>query len=148
MFLFFFFFFFTYFFFFYFFFFSSRRRHTRLTCDWSSDVCSSDLPGLMPQKTTRKPGASTSSSTRPRAASRSARVGEDMAMNVRDRLLAHVALGHFSLAGVDPSARLGVSRGRAERALAKDARRLAELQDRLHAEGRRSLLVVLQGMDT
>src|SRR6266480_8114769 len=29
----------------YFFFFSSRRRHTRLTCDWSSDVCSSDLTG-------------------------------------------------------------------------------------------------------
>src|SRR6267142_5126133 len=28
-----------------FFFFSSRRRHTRLTCDWSSDVCSSDLEG-------------------------------------------------------------------------------------------------------
>src|SRR5438477_2258156 len=26
------------------FFFSSRRRHTRLTCDWSSDECSSDLP--------------------------------------------------------------------------------------------------------
>src|SRR4051812_49983772 len=25
------------------FFFSSRRRHTRLTCDWSSDVRSSDL---------------------------------------------------------------------------------------------------------
>src|SRR3954466_12640235 len=23
-------------------FFSSRRRHTRLSCDWSSDVCSSD----------------------------------------------------------------------------------------------------------
>src|SRR4051812_19778989 len=34
-----------------FFFFSSRRRHTRLTCDWSSDVCSSDLvigPGGKP----------------------------------------------------------------------------------------------------
>src|SRR5256886_10881220 len=35
-----------------FFFFSSRRRHTRFDCDWSSDVCSSDLtattgvPGL------------------------------------------------------------------------------------------------------
>src|SRR5689334_23734292 len=27
-----------------FFFFSSRRRHTRWNCDWSSDVCSSDLP--------------------------------------------------------------------------------------------------------
>src|SRR5207237_3714776 len=25
------------------FFFSSRRRHTRFKCDWSSDVCSSDL---------------------------------------------------------------------------------------------------------
>src|SRR6266568_931277 len=33
-----------------FFFFSSRRRHTRWNCDWSSDVCSSDLPleGLAP----------------------------------------------------------------------------------------------------
>src|SRR6266853_3311587 len=28
----------------YFFFFSSRRRHTSFDCDWSSDVCSSDLP--------------------------------------------------------------------------------------------------------
>src|SRR6266480_6125603 len=31
----------------FFFFFSSRRRHTRLTCDWSSDVCSSDLGGVV-----------------------------------------------------------------------------------------------------
>src|SRR2546430_12568922 len=30
----------------FFFFFSSRRRHTRFDCDWSSDVCSSDLPWL------------------------------------------------------------------------------------------------------
>src|SRR5260370_37166846 len=29
----------------FFFFFSSRRRHTRFKCDWSSDVCSSDLTG-------------------------------------------------------------------------------------------------------
>src|SRR2546430_3119462 len=29
-----------------FFFFSSRRRHTRFDCDWSSDVCSSDLKGV------------------------------------------------------------------------------------------------------
>src|SRR5256886_15780312 len=28
------------------FFFSSRRRHTRFDCDWSSDVCSSDLNSL------------------------------------------------------------------------------------------------------
>src|SRR2546430_13138702 len=31
------------------FFFSSRRRHTRFDCDWSSDVCSSDL-GAKPAK--------------------------------------------------------------------------------------------------
>src|SRR5688572_31054307 len=30
-----------------FFFFSSRRRHTRFDCDWSSDVCSSDLLGAL-----------------------------------------------------------------------------------------------------
>src|SRR5256886_4480921 len=30
-----------------FFFFSSRRRHTRFDCDWSSDVCSSDLSGAL-----------------------------------------------------------------------------------------------------
>src|SRR2546430_3257482 len=29
------------------FFFSSRRRHTRFDCDWSSDVCSSDLDGAL-----------------------------------------------------------------------------------------------------
>src|SRR2546427_3076919 len=38
-----------------FFFFSSRRRHTRFDCDWSSDVCSSDLdddaePGALAQR--------------------------------------------------------------------------------------------------
>src|SRR5215213_10634336 len=32
---------------FFFFFFSSRRRHTRLVSDWSSDVCSSDLPACV-----------------------------------------------------------------------------------------------------
>ena len=29
------------------FFFSSRRRHTRYIGDWSSDVCSSDLPAVV-----------------------------------------------------------------------------------------------------
>src|SRR2546430_4254304 len=32
------------------FFFSSRRRHTRFDCDWSSDVCSSDLAELHAQR--------------------------------------------------------------------------------------------------
>src|SRR2546430_9744085 len=38
------------------FFFSSRRRHTRFDCDWSSDVCSSDLqPALagLPERVAR-----------------------------------------------------------------------------------------------
>src|SRR5207237_6078216 len=33
------------------FFFSSRRRHTRFKCDWSSDVCSSDLASLTFEET-------------------------------------------------------------------------------------------------
>src|SRR5690242_21450227 len=33
-----------------FFLFSSRRRHTILTCDWSSDVCSSDLEPADPNE--------------------------------------------------------------------------------------------------
>src|SRR2546430_13330831 len=47
------------------FFFSSRRRHTRFDCDWSSDVCSSDLRGgkdiasvsytAAPDKTVKQP---------------------------------------------------------------------------------------------
>src|SRR2546427_1286424 len=32
----------------FYFFFSSRRRHTRFDCDWSSDVCSSDLGQMKP----------------------------------------------------------------------------------------------------
>src|SRR2546427_12107071 len=33
------------------FFFSSRRRHTIFDCDWSSDVCSSDLGTVTPDST-------------------------------------------------------------------------------------------------
>src|SRR2546430_7070502 len=41
------------------FFFSSRRRHTRFDCDWSSDVCSSDLAPAMvrPQDGDTSPAA-------------------------------------------------------------------------------------------
>src|SRR5574337_971354 len=38
----------------FFFFFSSRRRHTRLSGDWSSDVCSSDLWGHEESDTTER----------------------------------------------------------------------------------------------
>src|SRR2546427_4872592 len=41
-----------------FFFFSSRRRHTRFDCDWSSDVCSSDvrLDEVVPLEPAAMPG--------------------------------------------------------------------------------------------
>src|SRR5207248_6977528 len=40
------------------FFFASRRRHTRSYGDWSSDVCSSDLPALDdPPRGRRAPGS-------------------------------------------------------------------------------------------
>src|SRR5256884_4012549 len=38
----------------FFFFFSSRRRHTRCSRDWSSDVCSSDLPVRVEELTTHQ----------------------------------------------------------------------------------------------
>src|SRR2546430_12745440 len=37
-------------------FFSSRRRHTRFDCDWSSDVCSSDLISFSSANETWKRG--------------------------------------------------------------------------------------------
>src|SRR5207237_2081172 len=43
---------------FFFFFFSSRRRHTRFKCDWSSDVCSSDLAGPFARQSGAKGPAS------------------------------------------------------------------------------------------
>src|SRR2546430_7274266 len=39
-------------------FFSSRGRHTRFDCDWSSDVCSSDLLGRPPLPTESSFGSS------------------------------------------------------------------------------------------
>src|SRR2546430_15894385 len=46
------------------FFFSSRRRHTRFDCDWSSDVCSSDLVQLELQALLRQAGGATDEAVR------------------------------------------------------------------------------------
>jgi PPK2 family polyphosphate:nucleotide phosphotransferase len=51
------------------------------------------------------------------------------------------------LAGIDPADRAGLKKKQAKERRGADLERLAELQDRLYAEGRRSLLVVLQGLD-
>src|SRR5205085_6016179 len=46
----------------FFFFFSSRRRHTRFDCDWSSDVCSSDLASITLSNVVSREGVSATSS--------------------------------------------------------------------------------------
>jgi PPK2 family polyphosphate:nucleotide phosphotransferase len=54
-----------------------------------------------------------------------------------------------NLAKIDPDDDGGLEKGKhAEKLLARDIERLFELQERLYAEGRRALLVVLQAMDT
>src|SRR5256886_12223701 len=53
-----------------FFFFSSRRRHTRFDCDWSSDVCSSDL--MQPPRKARIGSRSSQSRSKVRAKKRKA----------------------------------------------------------------------------
>ena len=56
--------------------------------------------------------------------------------------------GKFLLSAIDPAKTPGTTKAKAARELAKDAAILGELQERLYAEGRRSLLLVLQGTDT
>src|SRR2546430_9651727 len=58
---------------FFLFFFSSRRRHTRFDCDWSSDVCSSDL--LPPPARASCRGPAGPSGCAARASPRSSEVG-------------------------------------------------------------------------
>ena len=71
-----------------------------------------------------------------------------MAKPVHERLRARPTRAKFSLSAVDPAATSGMTKAKAARDLAKEAARLGELQERLYAEGKRSLLLVLQGTDT
>src|SRR5882762_11555080 len=66
-----------------FFFFSSRRRHTRFKCDWSSDVCSSDLVGESLHRWRLDPACLTLELTESSIMS-----DPDHAMNVLERLRA------------------------------------------------------------
>jgi PPK2 family polyphosphate:nucleotide phosphotransferase len=70
------------------------------------------------------------------------------AKSIRNLLTAKVEDGRFRLAEIDPSSTPGL-RGKHKKArIGKNANRLFELQERLYAEHKRSVLVVLQGMDT
>jgi PPK2 family polyphosphate:nucleotide phosphotransferase len=68
---------------------------------------------------------------------------------IRDLLRAEVSDGRFRLAEVDPAATPGLkSRKRALKDLPKHQAELFKLQEKLYAENKRALLLVLQGMDT
>ncbi len=70
------------------------------------------------------------------------------AKSIRDLLMARVQDGRFRLAEIDPDSTPGLKGKRKKTKLGKDANRLFELQERLYAERKRSVLVVLQAMDT
>ena len=70
--------------------------------------------------------------------------------SVRELLRAQVGADGFHMASVDPESTPGFkySKQKAVRAVAKDQPVLLDLQDRLYAERKQSVLLVLQGMDT
>ena len=72
-----------------------------------------------------------------------------MPKEIRNLLRAKAQDGRFRLAEVDPDSTPGLKKPkRAIRDLKKHRAQLFELQERLYAEHKRSLLLVLQGMDT
>jgi PPK2 family polyphosphate:nucleotide phosphotransferase len=68
--------------------------------------------------------------------------------SLREQLRARPARNRFSLDAIDPADTGGMTKVKAARDMEKEAARLGELQERLYAEGKRSLLLVLQGTDT
>jgi PPK2 family polyphosphate:nucleotide phosphotransferase len=71
------------------------------------------------------------------------------AKEVRDLLVARPRDGRFRIAEVDPDSTPGLKKAkRVHTDFEKHRARLFELQERLYAERKRALLIVLQGMDT
>jgi PPK2 family polyphosphate:nucleotide phosphotransferase len=67
---------------------------------------------------------------------------------MRDLLSAHPRRGRVDLDAIDPSETHGVKRQLADERTLADEEHVMALQETLHAEGKRSVLIVLQGMDT
>jgi len=63
-------------------------------------------------------------------------------------LNARPSRGRVNLAPIDPSETNGLKRYQADERTLADEEHIMSLQESLHAEGRRSVLIVLQGMDT
>jgi PPK2 family polyphosphate:nucleotide phosphotransferase len=68
--------------------------------------------------------------------------------SIRDYLNARPRRGRVNLAPIDPSETNGLKRRQADDLTQADEERIMALQDCLHAEAKRSVLIVLQGMDT
>ena len=68
--------------------------------------------------------------------------------SVRDMLKARAWNSQVSLADVDPGDRLGVNRKKIAAASEKYGPELLDLQERLFAEKKQAILIVLQGLDT
>ncbi|MET0925339.1 MAG: polyphosphate kinase 2 family protein, partial [Xanthobacteraceae bacterium] len=70
-----------------------------------------------------------------------------------ESLIAHLRVDHpkrFRLADIDPADSFGldIEKDEAQTMLAEGVKRLADLQERLYAQDRWALLVILQGVDT
>src|SRR5437764_14328130 len=74
------------------FFFSSRRRHTRYIGDWSSDVCSSDLPDPVGPVTRTSPLARRVKFRTARGRSSSSKIGR---ASCRERVESPGGAGNF-----------------------------------------------------
>jgi PPK2 family polyphosphate:nucleotide phosphotransferase len=68
--------------------------------------------------------------------------------SVRDLMGVRPHRGRVNLAAMDPSETHGVERHQADDRTLADEEHIMALQESLHAEGKRSVLIVLQGMDT
>ena len=68
--------------------------------------------------------------------------------SIRDLLSVRPGRGRLKLARIDPSETSGVKRYTADERTVADEEHIMALQECLHAEGKRSVLIVLQGMDT
>jgi PPK2 family polyphosphate:nucleotide phosphotransferase len=71
-----------------------------------------------------------------------------MKKTLREQLRAKPVRNRFSLEAIDAADTNGMTKAKAARDLDREASRLGELQERMYAEGKRSLLLVLQGTDT
>jgi len=68
--------------------------------------------------------------------------------SLRDHLNVRPSRGRLDLAPIDPSETNGLKRHQADERTLADEEHIMSLQECLHAEGKRSVLIVLQGMDT